>query len=473
MIRSLCVAAIAGAVVMALEILASRWLSPAYGFTLTTWSLLIATTLLAGSLGAAFGALFSRGASWVRVKGLLLVAGVWAGLCAFLAPFAVDAFLDRPVLEGALLATLIILPVPVICLGAVVPLLGQLRAGASEPGRLVGLLIAASTVGSLVGTLATALWSIPTFGLRMSAVFASMLLIGPGVLLEGKRSSVAGVAAGAALVLAHLLAPHPADDVELTRNTPYGRLTIERTPSGRGIFVDGIAQARETAHVRGPGALIVARQYVELLPYMRPSGRTALNIGLGTGIVPSALGAYEIDVESVDVNPVLVDVVRQQFGFEGIVHVGDGRAVWRRMDRRFDFVVLDAFQGEVLPGHLVTSEAFQELRERLTPNGIVCLHLIGRPRHAVTSALAKAMDVFVNVRCAQSGLGDELQDLFLFASDGPLNVPPAEELRRAGWLGNEWFEPQLDDVALITDDRNPIDVLNEPLGREVRLRSRR
>jgi len=473
-IRSLVVAALAGAVVMALEILASRWLAPAFGFTLTTWSLLIAITLLAGSIGAAFGGLWSHGARWGRVNALLIVAGLWIGICAFFAPYIVDRFLEQPVLEGALYAALTILPVPVLCLSAVVPLLGQLREGKTEPGRLLGMLIAASTVGSLVGTLATALWLIPTFGLRVSALTpAVLLLVSAGVMLQGRRTTVTGILVGVLLFVAQLFAPHPGNAVELERNTPYGRLTIERTASGRGIFIDGIAQARDSSLASGPGALIVGRQYVELLPFMRPLGRTALNVGLGSGMVPHALGAYDIDVESIDVNPVLVEVVRDQFDFDGVVHVGDGRAVWRRMNKRFDFIVLDAFQGEVLPGHLVTEEAFRELRDRLTDRGVICLHVIGRPRHAVTGALAKTMTaVFANVRCAKSGIGDELQDLFLFASDGALEVRPAEELERAGWLGNEWFEPRLD-VAVLTDDHNPIDVLNESLGREIRMRSRR
>nr|MDJ0975186.1 fused MFS/spermidine synthase [Planctomycetota bacterium] len=196
-------------------------------------------------------------------------------------------------------------------------------------------------------------------------------------------------------------------------------------------------------------------------------------VGLGGGLVSGTLAAYGIEVETIEVNPGLVDVMRERFGYDGVVHVGDGRAVWRRLDRSYDFVVLDAFQGESLPAHLLTREAFVELHGMLEPGGVVCVHLIGTPAHDAVAAVASTMrSVFAHVRAVRSGAGDELQDLFLFASTRTLEVPPLRVLRRAGWLGNEWFEPNEKGAAVLTDDRNPLDVLGEPLARALRRASR-
>ena len=232
--------------------------------------------------------------------------------------------------------------------------------------------------------------------------------------------------------------------------------------------MDGILQGARSPLATGRGALLRARQYVELLPYLHPRGKSAVNIGLGAGIVPQALRAYGIDVESIDVNPALVELARTTLGYDGTVHVGDGRAFLKRMPARYDFVILDAFRGEVLPAHLVTREAFAEARARLAEGGILCVHLIGRPRHAVTAALSATLGaVFPHLLAAHAGVENELQDLYLLASDRPLRVPPHRELQAFGWLGNEIFEPPPGGIVL-TDDLNPIENLNEPLARALR-----
>ena len=79
------------------------------------------------------------------------------------------------------------------------------------------------------------------------------------------------------------------------------------------------------------------------------------------------LAAHGIDVTSVEVNPALVDVVRDGLGFRGPVLVGDGRAVWRRLRPAYDLAILDAFQGETLPGHLLTQEALRGSRHASPP----------------------------------------------------------------------------------------------------------
>ena len=48
-----------------------------------------------------------------------------------------------------------------------------------------------------------------------------------------------------------------------------------------------------------------------------PAGRSALIIGLAGGMTASLLRQYEMEVDSVDLDPAVIDLARRHFGFVG------------------------------------------------------------------------------------------------------------------------------------------------------------
>jgi spermidine synthase len=466
-VRALAAAALAGFGVMAAEILASRRLAPAFGASLTSWAALISVTLLLGAAGAYAGGRLARRRGGRDLGGAFLLAA-GGSLAGLLGPGVVDALVERPPLLGALLASGALLGPVVVPLSAALPI-----AAASVPrgitGEVVGSLVAASTLGSLAGTLGAALVLVPDVGLARSAALLAAVHGGAGLLfLRGRGPAAALLLAGTAGALA---LPAGARDAWV-RETAHGRVEVRRTATGGEVRVDGILQGAGSPLAAAPGSLLRARQHAGLLPWLHPRATTALQVGLGAGVLAKGLQAYGIEVESVEANPALLRLAREALGYDGVVHLDDGRRFLRLADRRFDLVLLDAFQGEALPAHLVTREALALARERLAPGGILYLHLIGRPAHAVTASVAATLRaVFPHVLATRSGVEDELQDLHLFASDVPLRVPPAPELLALGWRGDEPFDPPAGGLVL-TDDRNPIDRMNEPLARALRRASR-
>src|SRR5207302_930331 len=59
-------------------------------------------------------------------------------------------------------------------------------------------------------------------------------------------------------------------------------------------------------------------------------------------------------------------------------------------DDRFDLLILDAFSSDAVPAHLLTREALQLYRQRLTPNGTLAFHISNRflDLEAVVGSLA-------------------------------------------------------------------------------------
>lgn len=123
--------------------------------------------------------------------------------------------------------------------------------------------------------------------------------------------------------------------------------------------------------------------------YLVPQPHAVLIIGLGGGTLPHTLekllpGA-QIDV--VEIDPAIVRVARDYFSFQADarVHiiVQDGRAYVRqalRGSRRYDLIMLDAYERQYIPEHMLTREFLQEVRGLLVPGGIVAANTFSSSR---------------------------------------------------------------------------------------------
>jgi len=105
-----------------------------------------------------------------------------------------------------------------------------------------------------------------------------------------------------------------------------------------------------------------------------------LILGLGGGTIPGALRqvlpAAQIDVAEID--PAVTRVARTYFGFREDprlkVYEMDGRVYVKRAIRegkKYDAVLLDAFDQEYIPEHLLTREFLEEVKSLLAPGGVV------------------------------------------------------------------------------------------------------
>ena len=114
--------------------------------------------------------------------------------------------------------------------------------------------------------------------------------------------------------------------------------------------------------------------------YAKPDPRTVLIIGLGGGTLPTAIAqvvpSARIDV--VEIDPAVVKVANQYFLFKPgkQTHVieSDGRVFVKRALReqqRYDLIMLDAFDHEYIPEHLLTEEFLREVQTLLAPGGVL------------------------------------------------------------------------------------------------------
>jgi spermidine synthase len=123
--------------------------------------------------------------------------------------------------------------------------------------------------------------------------------------------------------------------------------------------------------------------------YVQPSPRSVLIVGLGGGTLPRALAEVlpQARIDVVEIDPAVVRVARQYFNFrenERVrLHTADGRVFVKRAlreQRRYDLVMLDAFDHEYIPEHLLTREFIAEVKALLAPAGVLAANTFSRSR---------------------------------------------------------------------------------------------
>ncbi len=119
---------------------------------------------------------------------------------------------------------------------------------------------------------------------------------------------------------------------------------------------------------------------------LRSYGSKALNVGV-IGLGAGTLAAYCRPGDTYrfyEINPAVIQVARSEFRFlrdcpDVAVVEGDARlALEREPGHGFDVLAVDAFNGDSVPVHLLTQEAFALYFRHLKPDGILAVHVSNR-----------------------------------------------------------------------------------------------
>jgi spermidine synthase len=383
------VVAIAGAVLMALEILGSRVLAPSYGSSVYVWGSLISTFLTALALGYAFGGRLADRHPSSAVLSIILSLGAvlilpcvaWGGaLLRALVASGLDARCS--VLTAAVL---LFLPAS-IAMGMVTPFAVRIAIRQMEAaGSVSGGYSALSTAGSILGTLLTTFVLIPAFPVNSLLLGLAGTLALCAVLLMRDPSSIAiaGLAAAACGMtgFARRDVPHY-ERVLLQKDTAYHHIVVTQLLDTRWLRFDNLTQS--AVNVAHPERTIL--EYEQGLPLafaMRPGIRSVCMIGLGGGDVVRTVRRIRPDVfiQSVEIDPAVRDIARDLFLYKesekSMTAIQDGRSFLAQGGRPFDLIILDAFNSTGVPFHLTTREFFQTVRSRLSPDGVFAANFIG------------------------------------------------------------------------------------------------
>ncbi len=213
--------------------------------------------------------------------------------------------------------------------------------------------------------------------------------------------------------------------------------------------------------------------------YLNPHPRKILIIGLGGGVLPTALVKMFPDtrIDVVEIDPAVVKIARQFFGFNPDQRIQvfeeDGRVFVKRAGksgRQYDLIMLDAFDHDYIPEHLLTQEFLFEVKALLAADGVLAANTFSTSRlyHHESTTYQAVFGPFYNLRVKMKNR------IVLIKLDGlpPLdaieaNAAALEEKLKPLGFGGDWLVPLFSterdwnpSARILTDQYSPSNLLN-------------
>ena len=397
-----------GACIMGAEIAGARMLAPYFGDSTIVWANTIAIVLVALSIGYWLGGkLADRRPDLRSLCGTVLIGAVLVTLIPFFArPFlgaSVDAFdeLSVGVFAGSLVGVLVLLAIPVMIFGA-------------EDHHLVG-------------TLASAMVTIPLIGTQRTFIFFALLVA--IVASIGYRRFwpvlIPAAVACAALIPVGTIKAASDGEVIYEAETPHQYVRVVEMEDGERRLELNEGQAIHSIY--RPGKYLVGNYWDEhlTLPFVAAPAVTGARgpssavtqsddpaedsrwpqsvaiLGNAAGTVARAYGRFYPDtrVDAVEIDPKVSEVGREYFGMDNPnmeVYSEDARPWLRAADPGYDVIMVDAYHQPYIPFYMATTEFFELVRDRLAPGGVVLIN-VGHPESSdaleknLTATLETAM----------------------------------------------------------------------------------
>jgi len=478
------VAFVSGMAIMGVEMSASRLMAPYFGTSLTIWTAIIGSTMVALTLGYYLGGILAEKHPSMSLLGTLLS---FAALLVIFLPYIIEIFVtttlgqcvqeagaaDRGASPLVLLVfSSILISTPVIVLGITSPfLICLISLHSRSVGRISGGVFAFSTLGSIIGTFLPAFFLVPTLGTRFSFLFFGVLLLGVSMWpLRRSGLVLISLIGFFAAVLAFIMGIHGRKGGSLEylveeRETNYQLVRIVRAP----LSTDGPADPQHMTALLTDAGFGMQSMWVENRPYTNSwqdfwiliprvyevcgngyGPKQMLLIGLGAGCIPYLVFQLypETLIDGVEIDGGLVEAATPYFPLRSLknlnIHISDGRFFLRSTSKKYEVILIDAFRPPHIPPHLATAEFFEQIKQRLNLNGVMGMNVATRGEKLVFQAIANTVaSVFPYVYYAQYYSPHEpspvYSNRFIMASTKDLSLEGAEVEERVFSLSHpQW-----------------------------------
>ena len=216
-----------------------------------------------------------------------------------------------------------------------------------------------------------------------------------------------------------------------------------------------------------------------------PEPKNILVLGLGGGTLPLTLHELlpEATITSVEIDPAVIRLARQYFNYHDndkiLTYERDARLFVKRAALKkqvYDWIILDAFNGDYIPEHLMTQEFLQEVKSILSDNGIITANTFSQSvlYQYESATYASVFGDFYNIkrrklgnRIILSGKADSLLPLDQVTQHAELWD---EKLRPYG-VTTDWLLARFsqekdwdDDTVILTDQYSPANLLKYQSG---------
>lgn len=438
---------VSGFTSLAVEMTASRLLGNYFGASNLTWASIIGLILIYLTVGYFLGGRWADRSPYLSTFFKILVWGSFAiGLVPLISRpilrFAAAAFdnLQFGVLFGSFVAVLILFSVPVTLLGTASPFAIRLaildsRQAGSVSGQIYGL----STLGSFLGAFLPVLLLIPMVGTYRTFLFISTVLLCTAVAglwyTTGWRKTLPYVLLPVLIGVLFVLGMQGTDKnsagLVYEKDSPYNYVQVQQVDSAVLLRLnDGQGYhsiySPDVQFFNGPWEQVLVAPFFNPTPVNPDSITSMAIVGLaaGTTAFQANLVFPNIQMDGIEIDPVIVDVGRKYFHMTEPnlnVIIQDGRWALTNSKKKYQIISVDAYRPPYIPWHLTTREFFEIARDHLTDDGVVVINVGRSPqdRRLVDALSSTMLAVFPSVHIMD--LPDSFNSI-LFATVQPTNA---------------------------------------------------
>ncbi len=389
----------AGMSVMAVELGASRLLAPYFSSSQIVWTIIIGTIMIAMALGNIYGGKSAdKTPDPDKLYGRMIIAGVWIAMIPVVGKYiilGVSALLIFTVnsnflIWAAFAACVLVFVFPLFLLGTVTPSLAKYSVDSlDESGKTVGTLGAFNTIGSIIGTFVPTFVTIPAVGTSITfLIFAGILLaLSICYFLSVKQKKVK-IAVAIILFLVCCVFGYSShfafwdSDLTYEGESVYNYLQVKENEQ-QVVLSTNVLFGVQSVLMKNESLTGMYYDYAMAAPLMtekeNPKDCEVLILGMGTGTYATQCNRYfgAMFVEGVEIDERITELAREYFELSEDIKVTtyDGRAFLNAIDKKYDVIMVDAYQDITIPFQMSSVEFFTLVKEHLNEGGVMVVNM--------------------------------------------------------------------------------------------------
>lgn len=491
---------ICGFAMMSVEIAGARLLAPVIGSSVITWSALIGTILLFMTLGYYFsGKLADKKVSYRTFSLIILFSAVWILLISIghnpILYFIADK-ISYNIYFSSITSSVILFMVPSFLFGMCTPYIVKLAVvdkniNQEKIASTVGRIGALSTLGSILGTFLTGFFLLMFFGLTKIFTILAMVLILVALLLAFKAEENKKILISVCIIFFiftcfFLIYKKPIKENYVLKNieSPYQHIEIVKGKhifsGNRTLLVSNNIRlgAQSGIEYSNPPKMIGYLNTFRASQMYKPLQNNILVLGGGIGVfgnffIKEMRKNYpdeHISVDMVEIDKKMFEVGHKYFGIEKLddlnEHIKDARVflneqITKKNTKKYDSIYVDVYNNRLcIPFHIITNEAFKEMKMLLNKDGIIVINIVSTmdgKNSRVLKSIYKTLSnnfKYVKILKVQNIKPDSFQNILILASD----KITLYKNRYYDEFKNVIYDNEIDtsSVVSITDDYSPL-----------------
>ncbi len=485
-----------GMSLMAVELGASRLLAPYFSSSQIVWTIIIGTIMIAMALGNLYGGRSAdKNPNPDRLYGRIIIASIWIGLIPVVGKYIVIGIaavmiftVSNAFLVWAAFATcMIIFVFPLFLLGTVTPCLVKYTVDdLDDSGKIVGRLNASNTIGSIIGTFVPTFVTIPAVGTSITfLIFAGILLVLAIIYFLSSKVKTAKVVVGAVIFILACIFGHSdsfafwESDLTYEGESVYNYLQVKEDDRHM-ILSTNVLFGVQSVYEKSDTLTGMYYDYAMAAPLMAGINEKEeldiLVLGMGTGTYATQCQRYfgdhtKLNITGVEIDEDITKLAYEYFHLSEDIPVVtyDGRAYLNVIDKKYDVIMVDAYQDITIPFQMASVEFFTLVKNHLNPGGVmvVNMNMRGKEEGNMNQYLADTISAVFSEVCTVDVPYATNKELF--AINDPdfrqtftrnFNVEKNSDLKKLMKKLDNNLEDYVSTGHVMTDDKAPVELLS-------------